>query len=90
MISLQPGDFLFFSGDLYHRTQDTAAERVTLQAALMVAIKQLMLVMSCRAARVAGAVVMTSSSSRTHLASSGLICPHLPPPAAPIPSARDS
>ena len=32
LVSLAPGDLLFFSGDLYHRTQNSASARITLQA----------------------------------------------------------
>ena len=31
VVVLKPGDALFFGGDVYHRTQDTAAGRVSLQ-----------------------------------------------------------
>ena len=34
VVKLEPGDALFFAGDLYHRTQDTASARITLQATL--------------------------------------------------------
>ena len=32
LVTLDPGDALFFAGDVYHRTQDCAAARVALQA----------------------------------------------------------